>query len=101
MQKKTYQQFFISSFCFLCISFFGCTDNSIQLENTKWKVVSITLDSINTLNNTELLGAKIADSLLKTSALYSEFKNHQAITQFEGKIPDTTEYLISSDTLFY
>lgn len=101
MQKTIQQKFRISIFCVLFTSFLGCTGNSFQLENTKWRVISITLDSVNALNKTELGAAKIADNLLKTSSLYSEFRNHQAITHFEGKIPDTTDYLISRDTLFY
>ena len=79
----------------------NCGVEPIKLKNTKWKAIKVTLDSINSLNKNEALGYHILDSLLKSSSLHSEFYDGYSVTYFDGKIPDTTSYVIKLDTLFF
>lgn len=79
----------------------NCGSEPIKLVGTKWKTVKVTLDSSNALNNSEIVGFKVLDNLLKSSSLYSEFKDGYVIMHFDGKVADTTTYVLQNDTLFY
>ena len=98
--KKYFKSANIFLLCFCSFTFTNCDKKPVKLTGSKWKVIEVSLDSNNTFNRDEIVGFKILDSLLKSRNLYSEYKSDIVITHFDGKVPDTMNYIIKKDTIF-
>ena len=83
---------------FVVLFNFGCQHQKNGLTNTKWVVVDIKLDTINSTSNIEK-GA--INTFHESAKLYSEFKDTVMLIHSEGKEIIKSEYLLKDDTLFF
>ena len=86
------------SIIFIFIFLFGCRTHNNELANTKWRLTSISVESINSLSDFEKsLIPKINGSM----KMHSSFTDSVVTIYAEGKVPLICKYKLHKDSLFF
>ena len=89
--------FIIFSICLL-LAFCTRKSDTLSLRNTKWQTQRFEIDSSNYLTDIEKSAYLSFDTSVK---LFSDYRDSIVYTYVDGKFPDTSNYTIKEDTLFY